>query len=323
MKKLHPFEIGARGEDAALKLENATAMKRIDSTHSQVRIEKTASAPRRSTSSPEKPVFMHSLYYVLTDQHREEFAPVRGNQQTVSRLVRYFEDIVIESKLSALVIEARCLNGDPARETQRLAKLVAASRRVYLFSGNSECTARTWAPQPSLKLSNVEEGDHHSIETGPFILVMEPRFCGLFASSIVPDERNSHTTAYEMVWTFDPNVVFTAVEYLMGRMNAQRPEGFRHRLGWPLRQYSQWPQKTDRQAMTWSPGLTYSTSSPVISTTPRRFVAKHRRPTTGRGPRCDAGRCDRRRWPLCGPEPRVVPTAYRSAHPQSSGSPAA
>ena len=167
---------------------------------------------------------MHSLYYVLTDQHREEFAPVRGNQQTVSRLVRYFEDVVTENKLSALVIEARCLNGDPARETQRLAKLVAASRRVYLFSGNSECPARTWAPQPAFKLTNVEEGDHHSRETGPFILVMEPRFCGLLASCIVPDERNSHTTAYDMVWTFDPNVVFTAVEYLMGRMNAQRPE---------------------------------------------------------------------------------------------------
>jgi len=167
---------------------------------------------------------MHSLYHVLTGQHREEFAPVRGNQQTVSRLVRYFEDVVIENKLSALVIEARCLNGDRAREAQQLAKLVAASRRVYLFSGNSECTSRTWAPQASFKLTNVEEGDHHSIETGPFILVMEPRFCGLLASCIVPDERNSHTTSYEMVWTFDPNVVFTAVEYLMARMNTQRPE---------------------------------------------------------------------------------------------------
>ena len=149
---------------------------------------------------------------------------MRGNQQTVSRLVRYFEDVVIENKLSALVIEARCLSGDPARETQRLAKLVAASRRVYLFSGNSECKARTWTPQPSFKLTNVEEGDHHSIETGPFIVVMEPRFCGLLASSIVPNEITSDVTPYEMVWTFDPNVVFTAVEYLMARMNAQRPE---------------------------------------------------------------------------------------------------
>ena len=167
---------------------------------------------------------MHSLYYVLTDQHREEFAPMRGNHQTVSRLVRYFEDVVIENKLSALVIEARCLSGDPTRESRRLEKLVAASRRVYLFSGNSECAMRTWAPQPSFKLMNVEESDHHSIETGPFILVMEPRFCGLLASCIVPDERNSDKASYEMVWTFDPNVVFTAVEYLMARMNAQRPE---------------------------------------------------------------------------------------------------
>ncbi len=146
---------------------------------------------------------------------------MRCNQQTVSRLVRYFEDVVTEHKLSALVIEGRCLNSEPGREKKRLAALAAAARRVYLFSCDSECSGRAWQPEPAFKLSALEERDYHGIETGPFILVMEPRFCGLLASCLIPDERNTHS--YDMVWTFDPNVVFTAIEYLMARVGIQVP----------------------------------------------------------------------------------------------------
>ena len=166
---------------------------------------------------------MHSLYYVLTDQHREEFAPVRCNEQTVARLVGYFEEVVTENKLSALVLEGRCLNGDPPREKKRLAALTAAARRVYLFSCDSECGERAWHPEATFRFTALEERDYHGIETGPFILVMEPRFCGLLASCAVPGEMNGHTRAYDMVWTFDPNVVFTAIEYLMARVSVQAP----------------------------------------------------------------------------------------------------
>jgi diguanylate cyclase (GGDEF)-like protein len=166
----------------------------------------------------------HSLYYVLTDQHREEFAPVRCNEQTVTRLVRYFEDIVTENKLSALVIEGRCLNGNPTRETQRLTTLADAARRVYHFSCDSECNARTWSPSAGDSLTTLEERNYHDIETGPFILVIEPRFCGLLASCVFPDERNSQVKSYEMVWTFDPNVVFTGIEYLIARVSVQRTQ---------------------------------------------------------------------------------------------------
>jgi diguanylate cyclase (GGDEF)-like protein len=167
---------------------------------------------------------MHSLYYALTDQHREEFAPVRCNEKTVSRLVRCFEDVVTENRLSALVIEGRCLDGDSSRETKRLSNLVNAARRVYLFSCDPECDNRAWNPIRAFRLTALEEHHYHNIETGPFILVMEPRFCGLLTSCVVPDEMNGHTPAYDMVWTFDPNVVFTAIEYLMARVSVQTPQ---------------------------------------------------------------------------------------------------
>src|SRR6266404_6691671 len=52
---------------------------------------------------------------------------------------------------------------------------------------------------------------------------MEPRFCGLLASNLVVDER-TRTNSYAVIWTFDPNVVFTAIQYLMARINVQKPQ---------------------------------------------------------------------------------------------------
>jgi diguanylate cyclase (GGDEF)-like protein len=166
---------------------------------------------------------MHSLYYVLTDQHREELAPVRCNEQTVARLVRYFEDVVIENRLSALVVEGRCLDAEPVREKSRISSLADGSRRVYLFSCDSDCTQRTWEPENNFRLTGLQGRSEHSIETGPFFLVMEPRFCGLLASCEVPGSLSGGKRVYDMIWTFDQNVVFTAIEYLMARVSVQTP----------------------------------------------------------------------------------------------------
>jgi diguanylate cyclase (GGDEF)-like protein len=167
---------------------------------------------------------MYSLFYALTNQHGDEFAPVWCNEQTIIRLMRYFEDVVTENKLSALVIEGRCLDGQPAREAERLAKLKSAARHFYLFSCDPQCQTRTWNPDRSSNVTLLDEKDYHTIETGPFILVMDPRFCGLLSSSTLPTESGKHGKAYDMFWTFDPNVVFTAIEYLMSRISVQRPE---------------------------------------------------------------------------------------------------
>jgi diguanylate cyclase (GGDEF)-like protein len=167
---------------------------------------------------------MYSLFHVLTRQHADEFVPLRCNEQTVKRLIGYFEDLVTEHKLSALVLEGRCLDGDPPREILRKANLTEAASQFYLFSCDQDCTQRTWNAEGAANLVILEEREFHNFETGPFILVMEPRFCGLLAACVLPSRANNHAKSYEMVWTFDPNVVFTAVEYLLARISAQRPE---------------------------------------------------------------------------------------------------
>jgi diguanylate cyclase (GGDEF)-like protein len=168
---------------------------------------------------------MYSLFYVLTNQHGGEFEPVRCNEQTITRLVRYFEDVVTENKLSGLVVEGRCLDGQQAREVERSAKLASGSRQVYLFACNQECRSRTWNAEASNSLTILEEREYHNIETGPFILAMDHHFCGLLASRALPQDPAANLPqTYEMIWAFGPNVVFTALEYLMARISVQKPE---------------------------------------------------------------------------------------------------
>jgi diguanylate cyclase (GGDEF)-like protein len=171
---------------------------------------------------------MNSLFSVLNNQHGDEFAPLRCNPQTVSRLIRYFEDLAVEHELSALVIEGRCLDGQSSRESERLGRLAARTRRLYLISCDPQCRQRTWDPVPALNVSFLQESGYHNLEPGPFVLVTDPRFCGLLASCAVSDKESCCATpakaSYEMVWTFDTNVVFTAIEYLLARIGIQQPD---------------------------------------------------------------------------------------------------
>jgi len=160
---------------------------------------------------------------VLVNQHGEEFAPVRCNEETIKRLVRYFEDVVTENHLSALILEGGCLNGLPSREVERVSKLCSTARHLYFFSCDSECERRTWNLSEHNELTAFSEREYHNIETGPFILVMDPRFCGLLASSALPGQSRNHPASYEMVWTFDPNVVYTGIEFLMARISFLSP----------------------------------------------------------------------------------------------------
>src|SRR5262249_55124775 len=61
-----------------------------------------------------------------------------------------------------------------------------------------------------------------------FIVVLEPRFCGLLVSHPLPEDASHHVKTYEMMWTFDPNVVFTALQHLMGQILTAKPDERAH-----------------------------------------------------------------------------------------------
>jgi len=68
---------------------------------------------------------MHSLYDVLLKQHGRQLVPVRCAYSTIVQLHRYFEEVVLENNLSALVTESLPLAAKrSAREKARIRERV-------------------------------------------------------------------------------------------------------------------------------------------------------------------------------------------------------
>jgi diguanylate cyclase (GGDEF)-like protein len=167
---------------------------------------------------------MHSLFNYLASQHSEVFEPVRCNEQTLEQLIRFFEDLVAEQNLSAMVIEGRFFDWDRQREAERLLRLCASARHLYLFPYESCPISQDWQSAHADRLTITSAVEDGSIESGPFILVFDKKFCGLLVSHALPQDNTLHAKTYEMIWTFDANVVYTAVEYLMGRIITNNPQ---------------------------------------------------------------------------------------------------
>lgn len=166
---------------------------------------------------------MYSLFYAVNSLHRDAFAPVKCNEQTVLRLMRYFEDVIIENRLSALVMEGRSMSSNTALEADRLGQLASASRHLYLFSVGCKDNETEWRPEACSDLTFIEEKGEEVIETGPFILISDPRFSVLLASYALP-QSSSGQKYYEVVWTLEPNAVFTAIEYFTARIASQKAD---------------------------------------------------------------------------------------------------
>src|SRR5712671_5265497 len=77
---------------------------------------------------------MYSLYEVLLAQHARQLTPVRCAYSTIVQLHRYFEDVVLENNLNALVIESLPLSAKrSAREKARVRDLARGERRAFFF----------------------------------------------------------------------------------------------------------------------------------------------------------------------------------------------
>src|SRR5215210_7384785 len=83
--------------------------------------------PRRSDS-------MHSLYQALLSQHTRQLTPVRCAEQTIAQLHRYFEDVVLENSLGALVVESLPLKAERTqRALERVMSIGRAARHTFFF----------------------------------------------------------------------------------------------------------------------------------------------------------------------------------------------
>jgi diguanylate cyclase (GGDEF)-like protein len=165
---------------------------------------------------------MHSLYDVLLAQHTRQLTPVSCAYSTVQQLHRYFEDVVLENNLSALVIESLAFSPKrSAREKSRIRDL-ARGRRTFYFAHPSDALngivsgiAAESAPV-ILPQSETNHADEH------FIVIADARFSALLAT-VRGRVNDTRMGADEVFWTFEPDIVYSALEYLMARVGAEHP----------------------------------------------------------------------------------------------------
>ena len=165
---------------------------------------------------------MYSLYHSLLAQHPRQLTPVRCAASTISQLSRYLEDVVLENKLSALVIESLPTSNERLpREMARLKELgdVALSSFLMVTPEDTISQAMLKRGLDDSKFIVLEKGDQGG-SCERFVVIADSRFSALLAS-VHADEDDENEAGDRVIWTFEPDIVFSALEYLMARMTAE------------------------------------------------------------------------------------------------------
>ena len=167
---------------------------------------------------------MHSLYHALLVQHSRQLTSVRCAEQTIAQLQRYFEDVVLENNLAALVVESLPLMKERSlRDLSRVREVGRAAKRAFFFISPSDALN-------DLPLKMGEQDREPVLLTRTdrdelaerFVVIADSRFSVMLASVRSNDEDGSQNED-EVIWSFEPDIVYSALEYLMARVTAERP----------------------------------------------------------------------------------------------------
>jgi diguanylate cyclase (GGDEF)-like protein len=167
---------------------------------------------------------MYSLYHSLLAQHHKQLTPIRCADSTIAQLHRYFEEVVLENNLSALVIESLPVSSSrSAREVARVKDLARVAQNTFLFLSPEDTLSRSALSNAgdNINLVVLDQKDPDE-NCERFVIISDTRFAALLAS-VPPDDRTEDQAGDLVVWTFEPDVVYSALEYLMARVTAEDP----------------------------------------------------------------------------------------------------
>ncbi len=150
---------------------------------------------------------------------------MRCADQTIAQLHRYFEDVVLENNLAALVVESLPLQEERSpRSAERVLKVGRAARHAFFFLAPQDAYHEmSFLDQMrgSMLSSRAAEGGNNE----HFVIIADARFSALLVSLPGQTTDGSETiTESEVIWTFEPDIVYSALEYLMARVTAERFE---------------------------------------------------------------------------------------------------
>jgi diguanylate cyclase (GGDEF)-like protein len=164
---------------------------------------------------------MYSLYHSLLAQHPRQLAPVPCAGSTITQLYRYFEDVVLENNLGALVVEnlPTCAER-PARDIARIEELAKTAGNLFLWLSPQDTLSNIMRRRENeITKSVVFERTDDGNKFERFVVIADARFSALLAS--VHNAAEKDTARELFIWTFEPDVVYSALEYLMARVTAE------------------------------------------------------------------------------------------------------
>ncbi|HJR07977.1 MAG TPA: sensor domain-containing diguanylate cyclase [Pyrinomonadaceae bacterium] len=150
---------------------------------------------------------------------------MRCADQTIAQLHRYFEDVVLENNLAALVVESLPVQVERSpRSAERVLKVGRAARHAFFFLAPEDAYNEMSfldEVRGSMLLTRAAQGGNNE----HFVIIADARFSALLVSLNGQTTDGSETiTESEVIWTFEPDIVYSALEYLMARVTAERFE---------------------------------------------------------------------------------------------------
>jgi diguanylate cyclase (GGDEF)-like protein len=141
------------------------------------------------------------------------------------QLHRYFEDVVLENNLAALVIESLLPESQRSlRDIARAREVGQSARHAFFFvsaddaMNSAELADEESERRPLLMPKSAQEGVEER-----FVVIADARFSALLASVRRPGEEGAESAGDEVIWSFEPDIVYSALEYLMARVTAELP----------------------------------------------------------------------------------------------------
>src|SRR5687767_561652 len=162
---------------------------------------------------------MYSLYHSLLAQHPKQLIPVPCAATTIAQLHRYFEDVVLENSLGALVVESLpAARGRASRDIARIKELESAAKNLFLWVSPEDALSSLVLSRGKGTTKSVvlERGQQ---DTERFVVIADARFSALLATVNNPQSEDSSREL--VIWTFEPDIVYLALEYLMARVTAE------------------------------------------------------------------------------------------------------
>jgi diguanylate cyclase (GGDEF)-like protein len=147
--------------------------------------------------------------------------PVPCAASTIAQLHRYFEDVVLENNLGALVVESLPASpGRGGRDLARIKELDAVATSFFLWVSpedalSSLVLSRGKGNTKAVVLERDDQDNNHE----RFVVIADARFSALLAS--VHNTEAEDNSRDLVIWTFEPDIVYSALEYLMARVTAE------------------------------------------------------------------------------------------------------